>query len=252
MHSYGDLWQILAVVHKDAGLKANNKGLHVLLPGIASVNKIGNMLYLTHDPVAAMEFLGLRVAEYQNGFNDDEALFEWCTSGRYPSISSVGRRADESNERRRMETRKMYARFIANWIPAHPEISKRQWTREDVLAEAVRWFGREAAYESMINDTKLEKSEEELWHKIAGVIPLEGDKLNLIIRGLKRWVQLDQGRAVLCEEADMDNDLRPLWTLQVGGQDEPALLDWIRDHWEEVKAKEKKRMSEAKAARKIL
>lgn len=258
MHSYGDLWQILAVLYKDAGLKANDKGLHVLVPEIETVSRKAQarMLCLTNDPETAMEFLGLDVAEYRRGFKNIEEMFQWCTSGRCFSLNSIGKRYGTPNERRRMGTRKVYAQFVAEWIPSHPEVDERQrqqiWSREDVLAGAIRWFGREHEHRSMVRVAKLEKKEDELWVKIAAEIPLKGDKLNLVIRGLKRWVRLDEGRARLCEEPDMDNDLRPLWTLRMAETDEPVLLDWIKGHWEEVKIRERKRISDAKAARQEL
>ena len=57
-------------------------------------------------------------------------------------------------------------------------------------------FNRHEEYDSMLRLYNAKVKEDELWRKIAEVIPLQGEKLNLVLRGLKRWVQLEDGKPV--------------------------------------------------------
>lgn len=131
MKSYSDLWQIFGHTLRSLGFTANDKGFHLRIPDIEARNQKESMLLLTKDPDAVMAFLGLDANKWYGrstsgqgpaGFTSVEDIFEWCTSGRFFSLEFLNDKREKSNDRRRLKQRSMFASFLNEWLPAHPEL----------------------------------------------------------------------------------------------------------------------------------
>jgi hypothetical protein len=247
--SYADLWQIIGVAHRALGLTANDNGLHVRIEEIEDKNRKASMLFLTDDPVQVLRFYGLDVERYERGFEEMEELYEWVTKGRFFSREVLEEREEKANDRQRLKARDMYRRFIQDWIPAHPGagVKEETWTRQEVLAEALKEFGKQKEYDGIMHEYRIQQDEEALWRRIADVIPKEGAGLNQAMKALRVWVKFEDGQPVVRTVPRLGVQGRPLWVLQV--RDEESVLKWVEENWEDVRAKERERQTDERHAR---
>ncbi|KAI9791903.1 MAG: hypothetical protein M1835_008202 [Candelina submexicana] len=262
--AYGDLWNILGTSIRPVGLTVNHTGLHLRIPQIEAKDRKGSLLFLTNAPADILAFLGLSQETYEARFKSVEDLFRFAISGRFFRRGSYLKEGLKSNDRQRLKQREIFRRFVEKYLPAHPEIgqedgdgksrigSKEVITRDAVLQEALDTFNRRPQYNTIIAEWEKKQREAEMWRKVAAAIPLDGEKLNLVIRGLKRWATLDNdGQLCLREGAILDGTGGlPVLTTTEGG--EARLLNWVKRNWEEVREREKRRVGEAKQQRKTL
>ncbi|OCL15106.1 hypothetical protein AOQ84DRAFT_329931 [Glonium stellatum] len=267
MNSYSDLWQIIGVAHRSLGITANDKGLNLRVQELEGVNRKASMIFLTDDPVRTMQFLGLDDAKYNLGFQDEDELFAWVSRGRFFNRDILEERTEKANDRRRVNMRGMYRRFLQEWVPSHPAtgIQSSAWTREEVLSEALATFGKRAEYDAIIYDFHTQENEITLWKRIAQILPLKDPSLSVALRALKRWVRFDDGHPVLRSSAQLGHEGRLVWSAEMrrdkskidkdndnhSGGDEERILKWVEAHWEEAKALEKKRVGAEKSARAV-
>ncbi|KAF2437152.1 hypothetical protein EJ08DRAFT_623681 [Tothia fuscella] len=251
LSSYGDLMQIIGVLNRAAGLTANDKGLHIRVPEIEKYNRKQSMLYLTHSVRCTLEFLGLDPKPYlEKTFTTDEEIFAWCVSGRFYGPKARDRENESANDRQRYAKRKMFTNCMNEWIPSHPEVweNRKVWTKEEVLAEAVRFFGIGKEYETMITAHRNKVAEEELIKGIQNAIPEDGQKLGEAMRGLKRFVKWDDGKLALCDDMGDVSD-KPRWSAEIKEEQREGVLKWVNENWEELRRRERERMSIMKAKR---
>jgi hypothetical protein len=248
MKGDSDLVQILGVAHRSLGVMCNDQGLHVLLPEIEQYDKKKALLFLTRDPDQAMEFYGLDTAKYWEGFTSEADLFRWATHGRFFSPVVFERRVETANDRARRSKRPMFARFLEEYMPAHPdENNSKIWTREEVLEKALQIFDKRAEYDAMIKEHQFKEAEEELWKEIRAVVPVESkSSLGTALKGLRRWVVFQDGKPQIASDPDLDD--KPTWTKAMSPGSRDSLLGWVKDHWEEAKAFEKARAIAVKEA----
>ncbi|TKA72752.1 hypothetical protein B0A49_04591 [Cryomyces minteri] len=252
LQSYGDLWQILGVVNRHVGLTANDRGLHVRLAELESTDWRGSLVFLTDDPTATMAFLGLDAVAYETGFKTEEEAFAWIRSSRFFSKAVFEQRQEKSDDRRRVKTRGMYRRFVEEFIPCQPGVDSSElvMSRGEVLSAALTTFSKQEEYKRMTDTYRAALAEKTLFEKIAYTIPLTDDKLNLVLRGMKRWVFFDHGRPCLRNEAELDDNKQPVWSQALSPDGEDEVLRWVKDNWLEVKSREQGRVNKAKSARK--
>ncbi|KAI9712901.1 MAG: hypothetical protein M1812_006770 [Candelaria pacifica] len=261
--AYGDLWSILGTSVRPFGLTVNNTGLHLRIRQIEEQDRKRSLLYLTRTPAKTLAFLGLDNERYGKGFESIEELFRFAASGSFFRRESFIKEELKTNDRQRLRQREIYRRFVEEYLPMHPEVGRLDdeergtgddevVTREYVLKEALDTFNVQPQYHTVVREWEKKQQESEMWRKVAAVIPLEGGKLNLVIRGLKRWATLNSdGELCLRDEAVLDGAGGiPVVTAEGGG--ESKLLDWVERNWEEVREREKRRVGEAKQHRKAL
>lgn len=262
--SWGDLWNILGTSIRPFGLTAKETGLYVRIPQIEEQNAKKSLLLLTRSPEETLGFLGLDKESYGDGFSSVEEMLRFACSSRFFRRERYVKDELKTSDRKRMEKRPLYRTFVEDYLAARPEVrcgddasegddtqvgNANGVTRDSVLKEAIDIFDARLQYQTMMEEWKSKQQEDETWQKIAAAIPLEGDKLNLCIRGLKRWLVLDaDGELSLRDEAVLDafGGLER-FTAKENGTEE--LLDWVRRNWEEVVKKEKARVGEAKRKR---
>jgi hypothetical protein len=257
--AYGDLWQIVGRFLRPLGLTATNRGLYLRVPEVETENRNSSMIYLTHDVSKTLDFLGLDEEQYRRGFESMEELYSWCASGKFFYVDASRSLASNSNDRQRMRKREMFRMFNDEWLPRnlHRWENRQPVTRERVLQQALIYFGKEREYEEKLSAWKAEQEETELWSEVARTIIDQGQAdPKLVIRGLRRWVAFTKCQPNLREEPEMDVDSQPRWASQLKAGDNDAglskasLMEWVREHWREVKRLEKGRVEEAKAQRK--
>ncbi|OCK73978.1 hypothetical protein K432DRAFT_364152 [Lepidopterella palustris CBS 459.81] len=259
MNSYSDLWHIISVAHRSLGITANDKGLHVRIAGLEERNRKASMIFLTDDPTRTMQFLGLDYAKYNEGFNNEDELFDWVTRGQFFHRELLNERTDKSNDRRRMNTRGMYKRFLEEWMSSNPTagMGGRKWTRDEVLQEALDAFEKRKQYQETKREYDIQQEEDAFWKRVAETFHLETSQ-GLILKALKIWVRFDNGRPVMRTEPQLGNEGRAIWTLEMQsnatansepGEAEARVLEWIQEHWVDANALEKKRQNAQKRSK---
>ena len=239
--------QLLGVSHRALGLTSNDRGLHVRVEGIEDYNRKKALIFLTRDPNALMEFYGLETAKYWAGFTDENDLFDWASSGRFFSSAAFRGRIEKHNDRQRRSKRPMYQRFVEEYVPAHPEKgASSAWTRQEVLQDALTFFNKQAEYDAMIEEHSLKTTEEEIWKEIKVAVPVQSNSLDLIMKSLRRWVEFERGQPRIASEPNLKEPL--VWSKHVSADNKNAVLEWVKQNWEEVKSLEKKRANAAKQA----
>ncbi|OMP85272.1 hypothetical protein BK809_0003942 [Diplodia seriata] len=249
--SYGDLSQILGVIIRPLGLTSTDRGLHVRIPEIEPTNKKASMIHLSHDPSAVLAFFGLDAARYSAAdFACEADVFAWVAAGRFFNRDAVVPRAaggekqqrpesENHNDRARRAKRGMYRRFVEDWVPAHPDVGADcAWSRERVLEEALEAFGKREEHDERLAAQRLVWREDALWRAIKETVPRKGDSLAGVIRGLKRWVSVEEGTLTLSEEP-LEMEGKKPWLERMGEQGEEKILRWVEEHWAEAQVKEK-------------
>jgi hypothetical protein len=249
MKGDSDLLQIIGTSHRSLGLTCNDKGLHARVAEIEPYDAKKSMLLLTRDPDEAMRFYGLDPATYWTGFKDETELFDWATSGRFFYPQKYEKMVEKSNDRSRFDKRPMYKRFVLDYMPAHSDRgATNDWTRQQVLDEALKTFDKQAEYDIIIAAHQFKIDEEALWEEVKAALPVEGNPRRDALKGLRRWVVFENGEPKLTTTPTLDD--KTVWTTEMAPGSKDSLLDWVKDNWEEAKSLERARASAVKAAAK--
>lgn len=266
--SYSDLSQILGVCIRPLGLTLTDAGLYARIPAIESSaypsHRSASLLFLTRSPAAALDFLGLDAGAYERGFADEGELYEWVRAGRCYEREMLLRRRSKANDRRRARLRPMFAGFLescgvgegrsgAEGEDEVPDGEEEQWawTRSQALEEAVQRFGKRAEYEEKLRVHAAQMRERALWARIGEAVPCAGEKLNLVVRSLKRWVVIEGGRMTLQDTPDTDNGLETAWTQAMGDLKDKDVIAWVVENYEEAKKRERGRVAHEKFLREM-
>ncbi|KAI1966893.1 hypothetical protein LOZ58_000383 [Ophidiomyces ophidiicola] len=262
LDAYGDMWQIVGKFLRPLGLTATDKGLHIRIEEIEPKNRAYSKIYLTHNVNDVLDFLGLDLKQYQEGFETMDQLYRWCSSGKFFHPSAFKFTYETANDRQRYKKRIMFQTFVDKWLPEHAGLwhGREPMTRETVVEHALIRFDKREEYDKIISTWRLKIKEEELWNEISTALSEEysGD-IALILRGFKRWVQFpteevknsDQlPNPSLRETAEMEVDRQPRWVSQISSENSKAhVFNWVRQVWPQVRTLEKERIKAAKAAR---
>ncbi|MCJ1258649.1 hypothetical protein MMC24_006482 [Lignoscripta atroalba] len=177
-HSHGDLWNLLGTSIRPWGLTANDVGFHVRIREIEELDKKRSLVYLTSDPDAVIDFLGLERERYWQPFGTVEELYTYVTSMRFFRRDAYVRNGLKANDRKRMAQRPLYRRFVDEWLPQRPSLEcvavPNQLNRESVLDEALKVFDKRGEYEGILEKWRKEREElrikqEEKYRRRAGV-----------------------------------------------------------------------------------
>jgi len=259
MASYGDMQQLLGLLQRPLGLTTNDRGLHLRVREVEEMNRKASMIFLTYDVGEMLGFLGLDVGKWERGFKSDDEVFEWCLRGRFWGEKVVtdvlgGRHREtadgvgmHSNDRQRMRKRSMFRACVEEFIPQHQDLwmGKRDWTRKEVLEEALKCFEIKEIYAKKMDESRNSRKEQELLEEIKKAVPEEGERLGEVMKGLKRWVRWENGKAIMYNEGEVIGD-KPKWLALVRDEEREGLLKWLMENHRELRRRENERASRMK------
>lgn len=171
-HAHGDIWGMLGSTIRRYGLTVNEEALHIRIPEIETFDRKRARVTLTFEPDEILDFLGLDPKTYWGGpFRTLEDLFEYVAQCRMfyvaPGDAGQDRDALKSNDRRRMEFRPAYRRWVDEFIPSCREsgrFSERKTSVEKVKKEALARFRAQEDYDQRLREFVLEKQREKIWN----------------------------------------------------------------------------------------
>ncbi|CAN8099029.1 unnamed protein product [Discula destructiva] len=140
-HDHGDMWNILGTIIRPYGLTASEDGLHIRIPEIERLDKKKARVFLTDCPVKVRKFLisgnqeqwTKRFASVKNMFAYAarcKGYHHWlvCESERLKdqdgnvnnatAAAAAVKETLKSNDRQRMRTRQLFARWFDEHVPA--------------------------------------------------------------------------------------------------------------------------------------
>ncbi|KAK4192629.1 hypothetical protein QBC35DRAFT_373007 [Podospora australis] len=258
-HAHGDLWNLLGSTIRPFGLTVDENALWLRIPEIEKFNRKRAKVFLTSDPTQILQFLGMEVDGFwTEPFDSVEALFDYATTCRFFSVredlgdedeangdtdlaGSVGGEAGQkklkSNDRRRMNTRPVYHRWINEFIPQlraegrflRPDKTPMAELRENVRDEALATFNVDAEYNKKLRDWHLEKNSEKVKNMIRTLVPereMDPQRKSCIVSAMKKII-LEDG-------IGYENICRPSFKDAEGFYDIGAVQDFLQHHQVEV------------------
>ncbi|KAI2463256.1 hypothetical protein F4781DRAFT_133543 [Annulohypoxylon bovei var. microspora] len=255
-HAHGDLWNLLGSTIRPYGLTVDEFGLYVRIPEIETLDKKKARVLLSTSPTEILNFLGLKYdgTQWEEPFTSDEDLFEYATTCQFfwvrpepddkhvPTDSGeVDRSKLKANDRRRMNTRPVFRKWVDEFLPACRETGRfttQYATRDSVCAEAFKCFpGAQHTYEAQLIEWKKERQRQTLWRSvIKASIPEVPDGEEETSYD-KCW----RGRvAGAFKKIIMQNDyslgIHPSTSLcdATGFYDEEKVKQFVVDEWEQV------------------
>ncbi|KAL9071020.1 MAG: hypothetical protein Q9161_004520 [Pseudevernia consocians] len=163
--SHGDLWNLLGTTIRPSGLTANDVGLHVRIEEIEDLDRKRALLFLTCDPDAVLDFLGLDTDAYKRPFESVESMYRYVCECRFFSDERYVRGERKANDRKRMAQRELYRAFIQDWLPENAHLVGQQKeknaliSRGSVLEESLNRFGKREEYEKRVEEGRKEREE---------------------------------------------------------------------------------------------
>jgi hypothetical protein len=263
--AYSDFRQILGVIHRNLGLTINDVGLHLRIPEIEPSNKKRSLVLLSSDPSEVLCFLGLDYYRFEEGFENEDAMFDWIARCRFFDREALAHRATHQ-DRRRLDQRPMYRRFFSDWLPAHPQAGTRQkpCDRDKVRELALFHFGKRDEYAKKLTDFIVEQREARLWKIVADHIRADAEgKTKRAVKGFKIWARLEDGRLEFRDEPDIEAEKGETWATAICRDDAlfgpdyeiltdsvevSTALEWMEWNWEKAYELEKARSSGEKGA----
>ena len=109
-------------------------------------------------------------------------------------------------------------------------------------------FEKREEYEAMLLEHDLKTTEEELWKDIKVAVPIQSNSLAVVLKGLKRWVVFEDDQPRISPKPNLAEPL--IWSKFVTADNKNAVLEWVRQNWEQVKCAEKARANAAKESAK--
>lgn len=256
-HSYGDLTNIIGKFIRGCGLKANNTGLFVRVKEFEddpTMSEKDALFFLSQDADSVCEFLGLDRAEWHRGFKTLNELFSWCCQGRFFSCSAFRDCDYSQNDKTRLKKRPAFQEFAEVWLPSHASYcfppTRPQHNRNEVRNTTLKFFSRQDEFDNVMTTFKQrreeEMTEEALWDTFDPLIPRQPKRIRYIKRALRRWTEFVDGRPRVRDQPEDDARFHPKWT-QASTVDVKELQDFVVEHWDDLKEKEKARDEEKRA-----
>ncbi|KAI0140026.1 hypothetical protein F4776DRAFT_571705 [Hypoxylon sp. NC0597] len=254
--AHGDLWNILGSTIRPYGLTMDGMGLYVRIPEIESLNKKQAKVLLTAEPAQILNFLGLKHGgkEWEEPFASVDELFEYAATCRLFWVrpekdennaaaegGDVDKNKFKSNDRRRMNYRPIFKKWVDEFLPACREAGRfttQTATRDSVREEAFRFFpGTQRAYEARLLEWRKERQRQTLWK---GVIkasipePIEGETV-MLGNGHWRGVLATALKKIIMED-DYSLDVRPATPLRDanGMYYEERVKHFVVDNWRDI------------------
>jgi hypothetical protein len=173
-HAYGDLWNLLGTMARPWGLTVNDKGLHLRIEEIESVDRKKSLVFLSREPDVVCEFLGMERerlgidddgfissgdGEEGRGFGSMQEMYEMVVELRFFRREAYVRDTLKANDRKRMFQRDGYSKFVDEWLVRYKGLGggKEGLTREGVKEDCFTSFGVRGEYERRVEEWRLER-----------------------------------------------------------------------------------------------
>ncbi|KAJ4295783.1 hypothetical protein N0V88_004485 [Collariella sp. IMI 366227] len=252
-HAHGDLWNLLGSTIRPFGLTVDEEALWLRIPEIEKFDRKKARVCLSRDPVAILRFLGMEIEGFWcEPFESVEALFDYATTCRLFYVREMpdengedeagvlggeeGRRNLKSNDRRRMNGRPVYRRWINEHIPAlHAEgkfLQKGPATsveemRARVREEAFAHFFVKAEYNQRLMEWQMQREEAQMKVTLKELIPIEMDNQ------FRACLVSAMRRIVMEGDASFGLNLSSLKSAE-GFYDMEAVSSFVQKNWEAV------------------
>lgn len=157
--AYGDFWIIMRQMLKRLGLRFDNVGLWLQLQEIEKTMrvrepKMTSYLYLSNSPPAVLEFLGLAEAEFEQGWDTVDEMFQYISTTRIFSLTPFApgelQNADKNNLKRRSVYQKWVHEYLPSLLEKKPDIKVCTLTQSTIEREAVEAFGVRERRDTMV------------------------------------------------------------------------------------------------------
>jgi hypothetical protein len=276
--SYGDLAGILGMVVTNFGFDITETGLRLRLQEWDDSSleewqhfkprKDEGKMVLSTNRKETMEFFGLNVERYENGFQTKGELFEWMSECKLVSRYSLKRERNVpvSREEKHAE-RKMFNEFLKEWLPEHldkkgitirsseseeEDDQKRRsiisQTRQKWLEAALETFNKRAEYtklhQNLLCKRALETAEFKLRPIIAQHSRKNGKALAELMRAFRRNVEFRDGQPRILAQGVQDADSLLPTFLDTTGRKlrySEAVDAWVKVNFDTVKDVERSR-----------
>jgi hypothetical protein len=190
--AHGDLWNILGGMIRPYGLIVNHIGFYLRLAGIENISRDRRTIQLTTSPSAVLKFLDLDEKNYWTRFESVDTMFSYAASCRfYDPKAYKGKEDFKANDRLRMKKRPVFMKWYEGFLKEHtkdPPGRTAGADRQEVIEEAKKVFGVEKEYEEKRAKGLRIMGEEKLWSDIRKGLPVEGLRIGVVMRGVKREV----------------------------------------------------------------
>jgi len=205
--AHGDLWNILGGMIRPCGLVVNHTGLHLRLDGVDGIAKDRRTILLTTLPSAVLRHLDLDEASYWRPFESVDAMFAYAASCRFYNPQTYEGRDDlKANDRQRMKKRPMFMKWYDVYLQEHKGDAPGRsagMERQEVIEEAKEVFDVGRVYEEKRKQGLREMGMDKLWSDIRKGLPVEGLRIGVIMRGVKREVV---GRVLTADVDELANE----------------------------------------------
>lgn len=263
--SYSDMAGLLGHVVTNLGFSVTDRGLLLRLQELDDSKKIANVniadrdgkILLTNDPDLVMQFLGLSLHDYKQGFDTVAELYEWLGKCRLLSAQAIKIKRNNSHERNREAKRTIYSKFFNEWLPERlefediePEEQKQivRSLRSRYCQEAIDFFGKQAEHKQkqqalscVIGNAKATELLRPIISQCSG---RTGKSLNDTIRAFRRHVGFDDQRQPRVLETPHSDDESQLYHfLAEDNESLRSLSDttaWVGEHCDELRGRERK------------
>lgn len=140
MHGYGDLGIIIASIARYHNLVLGTKGLKVLSP------PPDPPIYLSKSPRAILEFMGLSMDRWKEGFTTVEETFIFASTSRFFDPRRI-RKPQQHSFTKSVEERAMYQAFT-RWAQSQSPASYCLEAKREAVKEALVYFGKKDEWDA--------------------------------------------------------------------------------------------------------
>ena len=266
--AYGDMAGLLGHIVRNFGFTVSDRGLKLRMKELdfsktvlhVNIADRDGTIFLSHDPRLVMRFLGLTVERYDAGFDTMDEFYGWLGACRLLSAEAIKLKRDNAHERNREQKRTVFSNFFNEWLPARMDldVEQKQLNRPDSLQslrqkyldEAIDFFGKRdeyvAKHDRVVLTINCDMAANLLKPLVAQHSQKEGKLLNEIMRAFRRYVGFEaNGQPCVLGAAHSDFESQLYQFLAVDGvslRDPKSTNEWVREHWEELRALERRRM----------
>lgn len=186
-HSYGDLGMIMGLLARSIGLSVGINGLRLAK---AVPTSPASLFLLSSSFPSILEFLGLSMERWSEGFATQRDAFDWLTTSPYFRASWMAYTdSSRTRQRKAKEARGMYQNFLeyATHLSQAETTAQPPPAQEEAIEAALRFFGKWELYQSILHTARVNEHLKEVFNgKIVGEwTGLDGIVLKFLMDGVR-------------------------------------------------------------------